>query len=392
MESSGDYAGGDGPGGVPATPRAQEQAGQAGAGAARPHVLLVCDKAGWDRTGPIIRRLTVGLVDEAVRVSLVCDEECPASAALPGLLATHSLQRPSYFDIFRPGRRFEELSEYAQRTRPTCVHATSVSCLETAAGIQRMLHLPLLVTVDTMEEEMLVLTADLLKLECTAAVMSERIGEALLSRGRATQGKSGFVRVIRPGIHMQDRAQPPFEPGSPVSMLVLEPATRGHGLEAILEAAAELLQDGINIMLFFIGSGPAETHLRKLALRLQIHEHITFTGKFMRWPQTLGAADVVVLPEAQKQMQMYTLEAMAGGTLVVAARGHCYDAIVDGKTGLEFEPGRKQDLVEKLGRALKDPHQARQLAYAAQERIRREHSVSQMIAAYIGVYGQIGKA
>ena len=190
---------------------------------------------------------------------------------------------------------------------------------------------------------------------------------------------------------MQDRAQPPFEPGSPISMLVLEPAARGHGLEGILEAVAELLEDGINIMLFFIDSGPAETHLRRLALRLQIHEHITFTGKFMRWPQTLGAADVVVLPEAQKQVQMYALEAMASGTLVVAARGHCYDTIVDGKTGLEFDPGRKQDLVVKLGRALKDPHQARQLAYAAQERIRRDHAVSQMIAAYISLYGQVGK-
>ena len=182
MSSSGDYTGSGGPDVVPA-PRAQEQAGEAGAEAVRPHVLLVCDKEGWNRTGPIIRRLTVGLVDEAVRVSLVCDGNCPASAVLPGLQAAHSVQRQSDFDIFHQGRRFEELSEYAQRTRLTCIHAASVSCLETAVDIQQVLHLPLLVTVDTMEEETLALPADLLGVQCTAAAMSQRIGEALLSRG-----------------------------------------------------------------------------------------------------------------------------------------------------------------------------------------------------------------
>jgi len=242
-----------------------------------------------------------------------------------------------------------------------------------------------------MEDDMPALLADLLGPDCTAAAMSERIREALLSRVSGTARKSEFVRVIQPGVYVQERAQPPFEPGSPVSMLVLEPVTRGHGFETILQAAAELLQDGINVMLFFIDSGPAETHLRRLALRLQIHEHITFTGKFTRWPQTLGAADLVILPAPQRRVHMYPLEAMASGTLVVAARGHCYDTIVDGKTGVEFESGRGQDLVEKLRRALQDPHQARQLAYTAQERIRRDHSVSQMVNAYIALYGQLGK-
>jgi glycosyltransferase involved in cell wall biosynthesis len=389
MTSSGDYAGTGQAGEVPAEPRVQEQAGEAGT-AARAHVLLVCDKAGWERTGPIIRRLTVGLVDEAVRISLVCDRDCPASAGLPGLQATYSLQRRSYFDIFNPARRFEELTEYAQRTHLTCIHAASISCLETAVDLKRVLNIPLLVTVDTTDDDMLAFLADLLGPDCIAAAMSERIREALLSRGRSTARKSEFIQVIRPGIHAQERAQPPFEPGSPVTILVLEPPARGHGLATILQAAAQLLQDGINVMLFFINSGPAETHLRRIALQLQIHEHIIFTGKFMRWPQTLGAADVVILPEPQKQVHLYPLEAMASGTLVVAARGHCYDTIVDGKTGVEFEPGRGQDLVEKLGRALRDPHQARQLAYTARERIRRDHSVSQMVSAYVALYGRVG--
>ena len=357
----------------------------------RSHVLLVCDRPSWDRIGPVIRRLAVGLIDEAVRVSLVCDYDCPASAHLPGLQAAYNLQRQSYLDIFNPTRRFDEITEYALRARPTCIHAVSISCLETALAIKHILNIPLLVTVDTMEDHLLAFLADLLAEDCVAAAMSERIRTALLARSGDPVGRGRFVELIRPGIHVQERTLPPFEPGTPISMLVLEPATRTRGFETILRAAAELLQDGINIMLFFIDSGPAETHLRKLALRLQIHEHITFTGKFMRWPQALGAADVVILPEPQKQVHIYPLEAMASGTLLVAAAGHCYDTVIDGKTGLEFSLDREQDLAERLSRTLADPHQARSMAYTAQDKIRRDHLVSQMINAYIAQYNRLGK-
>lgn len=357
----------------------------------RLHVLLVCDKPSWERIGPVIRRLAVGLIDEAVRVSLVCGPDCPASAHLPGLQAAYSLPRPGYLNIFNPTRRFDELAEYAQRAHLTCIHAVSVSCLETALAIKQVLNIPLLVTVDTLEDHLLAFLADLLGEDRVAVAMSERIKAALLARPGEPK-RSQFVEVIRPGVYVQERARPPFEPGSPVSMLVLEPATRTRGFETILQAAAELLQDGINIMLFFIDTGPAETHLRKLALRLQIHEHITFTGKFTRWPQTLGAADVVILPQPQKQVHIYPLEALASGTLVVAAAGHCYDTILDGKTGLEFSPDREQDLAERLSRTLADPHLARSLAYTAQEKIRRDHSVSQMINAYIALYTRLSTA
>ncbi len=221
--------------------------------------------------------------------------------------------------------------------------------------------------------------------------MSERIRQALLTCGGGSAGRSGFVEVIPPGIYVQERLQPPFEPGSPVSMLVLEPATRSRAFETILQATARLLESGINAMLFFIDSGPAETHLRRLALRLQIHEHITFTGKFMRWPQALGAADLVILPQPHGQVRIYPLEAMASGTLVVAAAGHCYDTILDGRTGLEFNPDRQGDLADKLARVLTDPHQARSLAYTAQERIRRDHSVSRMVNTYIDMYTRLGR-
>jgi hypothetical protein len=390
MTSGSDYTDEENPAVFPQMPRAEGPPPPAGARPPAPDVLMICDAPAWARIGPVIRRLAVGLIDQAVRVSLVCDRDCPASVNLPGLQGAYVLRPRRCLDVFNPARRFNELIDYAQRARPTCIHATSVSCLETALTIKRILNVPMLVTLDTAHDDPLALLVDMLGEDCIAAAMSDRIQNALLSRGDAATRCADFVPVIRPGIHVQERHQPPFEPGAPVSMLVPEPATRGRSFQNILYAAADLLQDGINVMLFFIDVGAAETHLRRLSLRLQIHEHVTFVGRFARWPQTLSAADVVILPVPHNRVQVYPLEALAGGTLLAAAAGHCYDTIIDGKTGLEFDPRRQRDLSDKLRRTLKDPHLARSLAYAAQEKIRRDHSVSHMVNAYLALYAKLG--
>lgn len=371
--------------------RHNDEGGQSPAATPRPHVYLLCDNDGWERIGPITRRLVVGLVDEAMRVSLICDHDCPASIALPGLQGTYNLHRQGYLDMFHPQRRFDDLLEFAQRNPPTCIHAASLSCLETALDMRRVLRVPLLVSVDALEGPVLGLLADVLAEDCRAVAMSEPIREALVARMGSTDPRVSFVEVIRPGVHVQDRPQPPFEPGAPISLLVLEPVTRSLGMEFVLKAVAQVLQNGINMMLFFIDSGPGETYLRKMAARLQIAEHITFTGKFIRWPQTLGAADIVLLPQPQKQMRIYPLEAMACGTLVVTAAGHCYDTIIDGKTSLEFRADREEDLAEKLLSTLRDAQQARTLAYAAQDKIRRDHSVSRMVVSYMAMYEKLSK-
>jgi hypothetical protein len=374
----------------PVAPRHEAGEGES-VSVARPHVFLVCDNDSWERIGPITRRLVVGLVDEAVRVSLVCDPDCPAGTALPGLQGSYNLRKPGYLDVLRPHRRFDDLLEFAQRSQPTCIHATSLSCLETALDMRRIVAVPILVSVDMLDGPQLDLLGDVVSEDCQAAVLSAPIQDALLARLRGDSHRASYVELVRPGVHVQERQQPPFEPGAPISLLVLEPATHSAAMEALLKALAQVLQAGIDVMLFFIGSGPGETHLRKMAARLQVAEHVTFTGKFMRWPQTLGAADVVVLPQPQKQVRIYPLEAMASGTLMVAASGHCYDTIVDGKTGLEFRPDREGDLAEKLVQTLRDPQRARTLAYAAQDKIRRDHSVSQMVNRYVELYGALDK-
>lgn len=390
MTPSNDYTQSEGPV-YPVGHRQDAPADGATPAGPRSHVFLLCDNSGWDRIGPITRRLAVGLVDEAIRVSLICDHDCPANIALPGLQATYNLHKQGYLSVFRPQRRFDDLLEFAQRNQPTCIHATSLSSLETALDMRRILHVPVLIGVDSLDGPDLDLLADVLAEDCRAAAMSLPIQDALAGRLRGDNRRASFIYLIRPGVHVQQRQQAPFEPGAPITLLVLEPTVRSAAMEALLKAVAQVLQGGINVMLFFIDSGPGETHLRKLATRLQVAEHVTFTGKFMRWPQTLGAADLVVLPQPQRQIHIYPLEAMASGTLIVAAAGHCYDTIVDGRTGLEFRPDREEDLTQKLVHTLQDPQQARTLAYAAQDKVRRDHSVSHMVNTYMALYETLNK-
>jgi len=355
----------------------------------RPHVVLICDGEAWGRLGTIIHRLLVGLIDEAARVSLLCDHDCPVDLALPGLQATYRLPKANALDVFRRGHRFAALAEVFRKTGVCCLHAVSLGTLKTALAARRVLNLPLLVTADAKEPARLKMLARNLGEGCLAAAMSEPIRESLLSRARDPAAAAKFVQLIRPGIHAQERQQAPFEPGVPVSALVIEPLEKGSGLEAVVRALGRLTRSEFNVMLFFLGTGPIESALRKLASNLNIQQRVTFTGRFRRWNAALPAADMVIVPRPHKRIHIYPLQAMASATLVVAASGHCYDAIIDGKTAVEFQPGNDQDLAEKLIGLLREPHHTRSLAYAGQEYLRQAHSVSQMASAIAALYQRL---
>ena len=357
-----------------------------------PHVLLLCDGRAWPRLGSIIRRMAVGLIDEAIKLSLLCKHDCPTNLTLPGLQGTHRLRRPTPLDVLRPARRFADLLTHMRHNNVTCLHALSLSCLKMALAARQTLNLPLVVTADADQTRPLSLLARHLGPRCIAVAMTEPIQNHLLSRAADSDRAEPFVRLIRPGIHPQERPKAPFEPGSPIAALIMERLTRSSELEAIIRTLAALTEQHSNIMLFFTGSGPAESALRKLASSLRVAEHVTFTGTISQLDAAALAADIVIMPSAHRRVHVYPLEAMAGATLLVAAAGHCYDSIIDGKTATEFQPSNARELTAKLRHLLVDPHKARSLAYAGREHIRLRHSVSRMASAFATIYQEIKNA
>jgi glycosyltransferase involved in cell wall biosynthesis len=108
-------------------------------------------------------------------------------------------------------------------------------------------------------------------------------------------------------------------------------------------------------------------------------DHFT---RFVGWlsqdelPRWLHVCDMLVMPTiAQEALGRTAVEAMAAGRPVIASRlGGLPFTVVDGQTGLLFEPGNPADLAGKIASLLDDPELAERLGLEGRLRFVREYS------------------
>jgi glycogen synthase len=101
----------------------------------------------------------------------------------------------------------------------------------------------------------------------------------------------------------------------------------------------------------------------------------------------LAAADVVVLPSRYEPFGIVALEAAAAGApLVASATGGLGEVVVDGETGLSFEPGDVDGLARCVRAVLDDPVAADRRARRAKARLREDFDWNKIAAATAEVY------
>jgi glycosyltransferase involved in cell wall biosynthesis len=83
-------------------------------------------------------------------------------------------------------------------------------------------------------------------------------------------------------------------------------------------------------------------------------------------------ARIVVMPSAWNEVfGMVAAEAMSHGVPVIGARvGGLSELVIDGQTGLLFEPGNVEDLADKMTTLWNDPQRCRELGRNGRERVK----------------------
>jgi phosphatidylinositol alpha-1,6-mannosyltransferase len=120
------------------------------------------------------------------------------------------------------------------------------------------------------------------------------------------------VTVFRPGERL--------EPSSPINVLCVGRLIERKGQHHLLNAFAELVsRDKSQVKLTLVGTGDAESTLRKLTLQLGIQANVEFKGfvTVEGMPEVYRNADIFVLPSANEGMSIALLEAMASGLPVI---------------------------------------------------------------------------
>ncbi len=138
----------------------------------------------------------------------------------------------------------------------------------------------------------------------------------------------------------------------------------------LMQACANLCEDGHRFHLLMIGRGEMEAELRGLAATLP-DGLVSFTG-FMNQselPRAYAASDIFCLPSESEPWGVVVNEAMAAGLPVVASReiGSVQDLVRDGENGHTFQAGDVQGLAASLERLISGPARRAQMANASRQ-------------------------
>lgn len=140
--------------------------------------------------------------------------------------------------------------------------------------------------------------------------------------------------------------------------------------EKRLDLILPVIRNLPGVRLAFVGSGPAEQHLKKLFRGTPT----VFTG-YMQGSELAAAyasADVFLFPSDTETLGFVAMESMASGVPVVGARaGGIPDVIDDGVTSLLFAAGDAVDLERKVRWLLENAPERERLAAAGRREMER---------------------
>lgn len=128
-----------------------------------------------------------------------------------------------------------------------------------------------------------------------------------------------------------------------------------HGVELLLAAFEEMHRVDRSTHLLLVGDGPLRPRFEQQIREAGLRGAVTFAGKIAHQevPQYLAAMDIAVAPYPALDEFYYSpiklFEYMAAGRAIVASRvGQVGEILVDGDTGLLFEPGDQASLLHCL--------------------------------------------
>jgi UDP-glucose:(heptosyl)LPS alpha-1,3-glucosyltransferase len=161
---------------------------------------------------------------------------------------------------------------------------------------------------------------------------------------------------------------------------------RLKGVQRWMEALAAMVEAGVtDVRSLVIGKGDSE-RWHRLAARMGIAEHLTFTGPSDRIPAFHHAADVLVHPTYYDPCSRVVLEAMVAGLPCITTRWDgAAEMIEDDRNGYVLDdPWNVDALTDRIGR-LHDPARRKQMAAATGdvvERVSMEQHAREMLTLY----------
>ena len=187
-----------------------------------------------------------------------------------------------------------------------------------------------------------------------------RMADAVIANSRAVADclYGSHAEVIYPGVETSFSPHLSVTRTSPLKLGVLSRLVPLKNVEAVIRAAARLMDMGIEVRVEIAGSGPLESSLRDLIASLKLQERVNLLGWRAGVPELLSSWDLLVIPSLEEGFSFSALEAMAAARPVLASKvGGISELVVDGLTGRLVAPGDTDALVDCIADFAEDREQ-----------------------------------
>jgi 1,2-diacylglycerol 3-alpha-glucosyltransferase len=160
-------------------------------------------------------------------------------------------------------------------------------------------------------------------------------------------------------------------------------------VDVLIRALHHLGRDDIQVVV--AGTGAVWKDLETLAGELNVGEQVRFLGYVSDedLPRLLNCADVFVMPSEAELLSIATLEAMACGRPVLAARARALPELVkEGKNGYLFEPGDARDAAHYMELLADETQRWGEMGAASLKKV-QWHSLSNVVQSYETLYAAL---
>lgn len=170
----------------------------------------------------------------------------------------------------------------------------------------------------------------------------------------------------------------------------LEPQ-KGHSV--LLQAMAVLKNEFPNLRLVALGDGSLRTELEGQVRKLGLENSVLMPGHSPDVRGWMSAANVCVLPSFAEGLPLFAIECLAAGRpMVASAVDGTPEIVVDGRTGLTVPPGDSAALAQAIGRLLREPNLAAELAAAGAVWVRERFTLERQIRETEELYERLWRA
>jgi glycosyltransferase involved in cell wall biosynthesis len=351
-----------------------------------PRVALIASRRTCREYPLYLKYLLVGLADESVPVLLVCPPRLDVDAIVPPAVEVvrHPVVEVPLFERYNLKQLLGRLAAF----QPNLIHCLCESKAALARYLARQLNLHYLLTIDSIASRF-----HRVSLSTTRCVSIVTPAKTVADRFAAAHPAfADRVRQINIGVFVPDTTACFARPDRLVGIVVAHPLDNPGALDNLFRTFHRLAIDNYQFMVALVGAGRAEKQLRKLLSSLGLLRIVTIVSRMPGLDSVLAAADIFVVPRPPVSFNMLLLTAMSAGSAVAASPGGVDDLIIEGKTALTFNPDDQLSIYNCLKRLLDTRELARQIATGAQQHLRQNYHVSDMVASTLQLYRQAARS